>query len=79
MFDSANAHLGLQPLNSGEPPSATSKLILRYDENDYLILATKDFVGETEQEVKEKVEIWAQKTMDHLVNILSKHYKIRKP
>lgn len=50
--------------------SATSSIILRYNEDDYEYLAEKDFEGDSEAEVKSSVEEWAQEQMSKIVETM---------
>lgn len=57
-------------------PSANSSLMINYAEDTGLdfVLAEKDFEGETEEEVKAQVEVWAQQQMDKAVAVLVKAF-----
>lgn len=57
-------------------PSANCSLKIDYAEDTGLdfVLAEKDFEGETEEEVKAQVEIWAQQQMDKAVAALVKAF-----
>lgn len=62
----------------GRMPTATSAIIIRYGKKepgdgggDYRDLITKDFEGETESDVKNLVEEWAQEQMDKIVQVLT--------
>ena len=53
---------------------AYSMLILCHKDEDYKVLDKAEFSGETESDVKRKVEVWAQKRMDQVVTVLSRHF-----
>lgn len=57
-------------------PSARSSLLLRYDEDESIELASQDFEAETQEEVQRQVETWAQQQMDRVVEILRQHFDI---
>lgn len=64
-------------------PSANSSLRLYYKEDansdgydpGYVDLATMKFEAETEAEVKQLVETWANEQMRTIVSLVSSHYK----
>jgi hypothetical protein len=81
-FDSRNPNAGLQG-NEARPeikPSASSSLLLRYQEPDGsgedLTLAEAEFEAETEEEVKSQVEKWAQDQMDRVVTLLKNEFQV---
>lgn len=56
-------------------PCARASLIIRHGESDYAVLTHSGYIEcETEEEVKEKVEKWAQEKMDEVVAALIKIY-----
>ena len=57
-------------------PSASCALMINYAEDTGMdfVLAEKEFEAETEEEVKTKVEIWAQQQMDKAVAVLAKAF-----
>lgn len=56
-------------------PSAACAININFDEDDYLQLAHKEFEGESFDEIKEKVETWAQEQMDKVVAVLKAAYQ----
>jgi len=69
-------------------PSAHSALCLRYgpldaDEEDhlyagnYLEIASKEFTGDSFEDVSSQVEHWAQRQMDKVVRALSTEFEIK--
>lgn len=76
VFDRDNPQLGMQG-NEARPeikPSATSALVVHYRNDkgftETLDLASKDFEGETFDEIAGEVGVWAQAQMDKAVDIL---------
>lgn len=80
VFDTANPNLGLRDSADAYPdmrPSAASSLLLGIATGDDpedttdLYLAREEFEGETYEEVRQKVETWAQSQMDRVIKALT--------
>jgi hypothetical protein len=82
-FNSANGEIETLPY--GPRPSATSSILLRHgapDENgygDYLVWRSADFEGETEADVKSKVEAWVAQQMADVISALGGTTAFREP
>lgn len=78
VFDTANPNLGLRDSADAYDtcPSAASSLLLTIATGDDpedttdLFLAREEFEGETYEEVRQKVESWAQTQMDRVIKAL---------
>ena len=57
-------------------PSATSSLVLWHGQRDSVDIVKKDFEADTEQEVREQVEKWAQEQMNKVVEILQGYFYV---
>lgn len=82
VLDTESCDAGLKKLNDGSRSSAKASLILDTESNPYgfLTLVESDYIeGDSFYEVQRKVEDWVQNEFDKLVNILSRHYVIKKP
>jgi len=71
------------PYRSDGRASAASSIVLYvrssegYGEPDYIDLARRKFVGDTEEEVKRKVEAWVGKTTTRIVRVLAREFRLR--
>lgn len=78
LFDKSQPELGMQGSETRPDikPSARSSILLRHGEINSVMLATKSFEAETEDEVLAQVENWVQEQYDVLVQILRSQYRI---
>lgn len=71
---------GLRKFDDGSKPSATSHIMLsngyphHNDETEYLI--SRDFEGETFEDVAAQVEAWAQEQMDRVTKALKAEFSV---
>ena len=77
--------MGDDPARQDIKPSAKSSITLYYKEDDslsdgsydqgYMDLVSKEFKGDSEDDVKAQVEQWGQEQMNEIVSVLRKHFK----
>jgi len=58
----------------GSLPNARSSLIIRVKDNDYIVLEETNIEGQSLEEVKQKVEEWAQGQYKNIISILRNHF-----
>ena len=81
IFDRVNGFRPSIETNPNLRPHAVSAIHLEHgeaDDNghnaDYLIITEKEFDGDTEAEVKARVETWVQEQVQVIADLLIKHY-----
>lgn len=75
IFNTADGVLRKSEEIDKSPPHAHSSLILRVKDDEYVTLIETDIKGKTFEEVKDKVEAWAQSQYKSLIDLLRQHYK----
>jgi hypothetical protein len=81
MFDTAEPEKGFQQVRTGGP-HAIASLVIRHEPiegeeySEWLTLAEADFAGETEEEVKGKVEAWVQGQFLRLAAALRREFGV---
>lgn len=78
-FDSATGQIGEAPY--GSKPSAKASILLNHGEpdqygyGDYTDLAEAEFEGDTEADVKAKVEVWVLEQFNVIHKLIADHYR----
>ncbi len=81
IFDSNHPEKGLHDVAVGGP-SATSSLEIRHgdpEDQRRVTLASQDFNGPSEADVKAQVEAWAEEQFQRMVKILCQEFGVEAP
>jgi hypothetical protein len=71
VLDSRTGHWEHNEQRPEIEPSANAKIILRLPDDEHLVFASAEFRGDTEDEVKARVEAWAEEQFDRVVTALT--------